>query len=78
MDWKWFCVILLLIGGFMLFNSMSKSELMEDLQTKGVKTQGTITSGEERTGRKGSKTYKVKILYQNPRGRIQDGRTGSR
>ena len=58
-------LLFLVIGGpFIAWSGYSHRQLRSRLATEGTTVDATVVSGEERSGRRGSRSYEITVTYQ--------------
>ena len=62
-DWKWFFVVMMLVGGYMYYDLSGKSDLTKTLLARGMTSPGTVIDKRERPHRRGTDYY-VKFNYK--------------
>ncbi|MEZ5958420.1 MAG: DUF3592 domain-containing protein [Hyphomonadaceae bacterium] len=70
-QWKWAFVIAIFAGPIISYFAYNEGNRLERVLANGAPFQAVVTGGEERTGRRGSRTYTLDVQWANPDGQVQ-------
>jgi hypothetical protein len=70
-QWKWAFVIAIFAGPAFAYYSYDTANRIERVMAEGAPFQAVVTGGEERTGRRGSRSYSLDVQWANSSGEVQ-------
>lgn len=70
-QWKWAFVIAIFAGPAFAYYSYNNANRIEHIMAQGAPFQAVVTGGEERTGRRGSRSYSLDVQWADAGGQPQ-------
>ena len=68
---RWVLIAAMIGGPVLAYFSYSELQRFKKLDAEGVTTEAVVTGGQEKTGRRGSKSFEIDIEWQDASGQIR-------